>query len=546
MESGATMTVSVSTTAAPSAVTYPTVTTWSCTITGLVEGDNTITATATDAAGNTASTEATVTLDTVSPAISIDPATTPTNTDSQTITGIMESGATVALSVNTAAAPGTVTYPTATTWSCTITGLVEGDNTITATATDAAGNTASTEATVTLDNVSPAISIDPVTTPTNTDSQTITGIMESGATVALSVNTTAAPGAVTYPTATTWSCSITGLAEGANDITVTATDTAGNSAVGTASIIYYNLSISNVSIGRHTIDTSASESSTIFFTLNGPATVTLKIVPEAEGPTGTPVFQVSQAAATAGAYSFTWDGKNNAGSVVSDEAYLYILEVTDGIASDNYSPAPPTGTGTVSCTQGASYDPYKNEPLTIDYSLTQPGRVDLSITWEGQQFKIMDGVPHMSGSYTHDWDGRNLQGHILTPGSTVDCSVAALLRENYIITTGDTPKTTQVKTDPYYLHLAYGQFTRIKYALSREADVTVNVISPSGSHITLISSQRKIAGAHEFEWNGLDVADSTGKQFLVSQEGTYTISIKAVNPATGSSAIAKGSLKIAY
>ncbi|WP_281184610.1 CARDB domain-containing protein [Trichlorobacter lovleyi] len=52
IEAGATVLVSVSTSALAGTVTYPTSTTWSCTITGLVEGANTVTATATDTSGN--------------------------------------------------------------------------------------------------------------------------------------------------------------------------------------------------------------------------------------------------------------------------------------------------------------------------------------------------------------------------------------------------------------------------------------------------------------------------------------------------------------
>lgn len=60
IEAGATVLVSVNTSAVAGTVTYPTSTTWSCTITGLVEGANTITATATDTSGNQTSATATI------------------------------------------------------------------------------------------------------------------------------------------------------------------------------------------------------------------------------------------------------------------------------------------------------------------------------------------------------------------------------------------------------------------------------------------------------------------------------------------------------
>ena len=390
------------------------------------------------------------------------------------------------------------------------------------------------------------VTINPVTSPTNQSSQTITGSMVSGATVAVSVNTAATVGPVTYPTSTTWSCTISGLVAGANAITVTATDSTGNFTTATSSITYYILAISNVGVSSNTIDTSASQTATIFFTLNGPATATLKIIPETLGPTGTPVYQATQIISSAGAQMFTWDGKNSVGNVVADEAYLYVIEATDGVTTVTYSPAPPTGTGTVTCSKD-SYDPFKNDPMTVSYSLTQPGRVKIDITWESQTFTVVSSLARATGSYTFDWDGRNpTTGKILPDGANVTavCTETSLFRENHIITTGNTPKITGIKTDPYEMQLSYGEFTRIKYTLSRVANVTVTVVSPSGTSITLVNNQPQTAGTQEVEWKALDASDTTAKKFLVSQEGIYTVSIQAVNPATGTSSTTKGVLQI--
>ncbi len=60
MTSGATVTLTVDTGATPGVVTYPTATTWACTISGLVAGENVVTVTASDGSGNTASATATL------------------------------------------------------------------------------------------------------------------------------------------------------------------------------------------------------------------------------------------------------------------------------------------------------------------------------------------------------------------------------------------------------------------------------------------------------------------------------------------------------
>ena len=436
-------------------------------------------------------------------------------------------------------------YATTKSWTLA---AVDGPKTVYAKFKDVAGNWSSTYSDdIVLDTLSPTVSINPVTSPTTVTSQTITGSMESGASVAVTINTAATVGPVTYPTATTWTCTISGLASGANEITVNASDAAGNTATATASIAFVNdLAISNVTVNNNILDTAASVPAGIFFTLNGPATATLKIVPEKLGPTGTPVYQATQTIAAAGAHMFTWNGSDSAGKIVSDEAYLYILEATDGVTTATYSPAPPTGTGTVSCT-GDDYDPFKNDPMTVNYSLTQAGRVKIDITWESQTFTVVSSLARAAGSYTFDWNGRSPSDKILpqTSNIVVACSATSLFGENHIVTTGDTPVISLLKTDPYEVQLSYGEFTLIKYTLSRDANVTVKLISPTGTGITLISSEPQTADVEqEVKWDGLDPGDTTGKAFLVSQEGTYTVSVQAVNAATGASATAKGLLLI--
>ncbi|HAK61279.1 MAG TPA: hypothetical protein DCO77_13020 [Nitrospiraceae bacterium] len=247
MESGALVNVAVSTSGTPGMVTYPSSTTWSVTINGLVEGTNDVTVTATDSGGNSASKITSITYDVTHPAISIDTVITPTNVNSQTMTGTREAGATVSIAISTAATVGTVTYPTAAIWSCDISGLVEGTNDIMVTATDAAGNKATATTDIVYDITPPMVSISAVRSPTNVDNQMLTGTRESGATMAVAIDTTAAVGPVTYQSGNVWICLLSGLVAGPNTITVTATDAAGNSAAALASIAY-DVTAPNVAI----------------------------------------------------------------------------------------------------------------------------------------------------------------------------------------------------------------------------------------------------------------------------------------------------------
>ena len=337
----------------------------------------------------------------------------------------------------------------------------DGAHTVRVEAVNNAGTIGFAETTFTIDTVPPTVSINPVTSPTDTATQTITGSMETGAAVTVSVNTTATPGVVTYPTTTTWSCTVTNLAWGSNVITATASDAAGNSATATATILQNKINISNVAVSSNVLDVSAPNTVSVFFTIDHPATMTLKVIPEKQGPTGTPVYQSSQSCLAAGAYMFTWDGKDTTGKTVSDEAYLYILEaVVDGALAGVYSPDASGASGTPSFSSSGDVDPFRNIPKTISYSVSTSSRCTLWFavpytmwnTVPAWGYKILDNAPLTPGNYTLDWDGRNRDGKVvvrpgmLVPGTSVPMDIYLVctetpLRENHIITSGDAPRS---------------------------------------------------------------------------------------------------------
>jgi flagellar hook assembly protein FlgD len=453
------------------------------------------------------------------------------------------------------------------TWDCkNSSGTVVPDGTYTY-QLDAIGTGTTTTAspktgTIVVDTVSPVAQITaPATNAVLRDTVTITGTASDANLATYTIDYGPAPGAgpwnlissattsVGNGTLATWVTNDPANAilvpNGSYLLRLTVTDKAGNTSMATVPIGTDNLIISNVGISSNTLNTNAAETNTVFFNISSQATVTFNIIPEKLGPAGTPVYQTGRVCA-AGACSFTWDGKDNTGKVVPDEAYLYVLTASDGTRTGGYNPPAPTGTGTVTCSQSNGLDPVSNQPMTVTYSAAQPSRVNISISWGGQNFKILDAFPVLSGTYTYVWDGRNPSNKLLDIGAKASCSVASLLRENFIITTGDAVQINELKTDPYMIHLAYGQFTRIKYTISKDANVTVKLVSPSGTILTVVNSQPQTAGSQEIEWYGIDPADTTGKKELVTEEGDYMVSVQAVNPITGTSSTSKANVRIGY
>ncbi len=446
--------------------------------------------------------------------------------------------------------------------------LSDGTHTLRVEVINTSGTVAFTETVFTVDTVPPTISINPVTSPTITATQTITGNIESGATVTVSVNTTAVAGLVTYPTLTTWSCTVTNLAWGSNIITATAFDAAGNSAVVNATINQDKINVSNVAVNSNSLDLSAPNTVSIFFIIDNPALVTLKIILQT---TGTQIYQASQNCSAAGAYLFTWNGKDNTGRTVPDNAYLYTLEATvDGITTGIYSPAASGASGTPSVSYSRDIDPSRNIPATINFSNSTASICTIwcsvpSSAWShvppilpAWGYKIADSVPVIPGvNYYLDWDGRDRSGKqlvqpdMLITGTSVHLDIFAQcsphpLPENYIITSGDTPKISQVKTDPNEMQFSYGEFTKIKYHLSRDANVTIALIPRTGGTITLVNSQPQSAGDQEFDWNGIDSTDTSGKKVILSAEGSYMVKITAASPTTGSNSSGYANLQLGF
>src|SRR5574341_1449030 len=129
----------------------------------------------------------------------------------------------------------------------------------------------------------------------------------------------------------------------------------------------------------------------------------------------------------------------------------------------------------------------------------------------------------------------------------VACTAPSLLRENHIITTGDTPKISGPDTDPYMMTLSYGHFTRIRYSLSRNAAVTIQILTSAGTVLsTLIDNEAQTAGAHQIDWQGIDQLDPSGKKLLIASDGDYVVSIQAVNADTGSRSGSRGNISIKY
>jgi len=126
----------------------PSATTWSATLSGLVEGLNNIAVSGTDAAGLPVTVTTTVTLDSIPPALAITPITAPIRNDDFLLSGTVEAGVIPVVNVSTKGAVVGALNVSVSAWSVQLSLLQSGANDVTVTATDKAGNVASATASI--------------------------------------------------------------------------------------------------------------------------------------------------------------------------------------------------------------------------------------------------------------------------------------------------------------------------------------------------------------------------------------------------------------
>lgn len=241
VEAGAIIVVKVNTGAQIGPVTYGSSTSWQCTITGLVPGDNVLTVTARDASGNSATQTALTTYRLPPPVLSINHLPAMTGTMNMVVTGTVDAGGVVAVSNATTGTSGAATV-TGTSWSCPVL-LAQGANTINVTAQRPFSASASAATVITLDNTPPTLTVSALPDKSHTSNQTqnITGSVSDTNMHGVTIN------GQPVPVVNGTFSSAVNLNPGTNLMTVKAEDLAGNSTTDNR-VIYFDTTIPVITI----------------------------------------------------------------------------------------------------------------------------------------------------------------------------------------------------------------------------------------------------------------------------------------------------------
>ena len=151
-------------------------------------------------------------------------------------------------------------------------------------------------------------------------------------------------------------------------------DRAGNTKV--TSVQY---PLKNFKLAQSVLEFNGVSAGTVTYTSTVPFTLTETLfVKNASGQTvRTLVNAVSR---TANTYNDAWNGRNGSNVLQPDGPYFYVATVTDGTNSmtwdltnqywDNLSES--------GATQGSTFDPFSNQPLSLSYNFLNPGLLSIA------------------------------------------------------------------------------------------------------------------------------------------------------------------------
>ncbi len=303
---------------------------------------------------------------------------------------------------------------------------------------------------------------------------------------------------------------------------------------------YPNDLITNVSHTDTSIDPGSGQTSTINFTLDRDADVTIKIYKGDVYISNGKYYRVYEdtlllnSARTAGANTFVWNGKDSTNTDLDDSAYVYTIDAVDSTMNFTYDPEYVSGTATFSnmSVTPATFNPYQGETVTVSYDVSVPSWVILWVGRHGEHYmdrRLVEYLPSDTTGNTVIWDGRTDDGDMPVADDHTVLAWSKILPDNAIIVDNHPGLTTStIQADPYVIYPVYGQSTEIEYTISESGNVTLTIVDTQDQTVaTLVNNVFTNIGSHTVEWDGLN---DLGK--FVDTEGHYKIRLSVTKDST--------------
>src|SRR5258708_6652987 len=199
--------------------------------------------------------------------------------------------------------------------------------------------------------------------------------------------------------------------------------------------------IRSVAVDHHSLNVAAGETVTVAIDFARRGLTTIVIIDR----DGYPVRILAKAQAVDGFLSLGWDGRDDGGQLVADEAYSFKIDWLGAEGVDTYFPA-----NTVQPIAAIEPRSYSRRSATLSYMLPRPSRVHIQAGTAAIDQKtkkptgavmktIVNREPRIGGTIAEHWTGFDESGFIFIPDleDFVVAIAASPLPENSIITFGN-------------------------------------------------------------------------------------------------------------
>jgi len=274
--------------------------------------------------------------------------------------------------------------------------------------------------------------------------------------------------------------------------------------------------------------------------ITGDSTVTVEIIDQSGSVVRTLADNESR---ISGTYTDTWDGKDDAGKIVRDGVYYFLIEHTENNETQTFDLRETAQYREVTPSRSwpSTFNPYEEDHVHVTYSISYPAEVSMYF-WKRDYSHPGSSIapvrtmflrqPKNTGSHTEIWDGIDDEGAVVGPWSGGYCITLWTyeLPSNAIIITGNTPIITDVEAEPNYFCPAYNpyastesNYTVVSFNLSKTANVEVKIKNFDGITVKSFNKSGLPAGANTIIWDGKDFDGNLVK------EGSYSISLTAID-----------------
>jgi hypothetical protein len=199
--------------------------------------------------------------------------------------------------------------------------------------------------------------------------------------------------------------------------------------------------IRSVNVDRQSLNVAAAESATVTIDFGQAGRASVVIVDR----DGYPVRTLANAQPASGSVALHWDGRDDSGRLVADEAYSLKIDWRGPGGTDTYFPA--NAPAAMSAIEVRSYD---RRAATLAYNLSRASRVHIQAGTAavdpttkklvGPVMKtLVNREPRVSGTVAEHWNGYDESGGIFVPDleDFVVAIAATPLPENSIVTFGN-------------------------------------------------------------------------------------------------------------